>query len=437
MSDVYLRIYYDQTETGTVTLADDRMKLSYATSWLDAESSFPLSIRLPLREDALDATAFLTGLLPEGRSRKRICERLRIPVDDDTALLRQLGRDCAGAFSLLPPDESPVKDEEARSVSPSELIDIVRFQNASLEAGGQPPRFSLAGAQDKLPVRVENESLWVPSAARPSTHIIKLETYKWVCFAEWMANDLARRVGLPVINLEFRTIQPDRSLDIDQPVPYLLLERYDRKRLGSRWQRLHQEDLAQALGYDSDHKYESQGGPDLATVAKLLREETADPVASITQLRDWQIFNYLVGNFDGHAKNLSLLYNLDDSVPRLAPFYDLVAIEFLNALGTTNFERDFAFHIGAEATVEKIGRKDWELLARSLHLPPRKVLSRLEEMAAAIPELAALSVDAFQAETGQVSSVHNEFLKTINKRSAWVLNSILQGRAPSAPGSAR
>jgi len=154
----------------------------------------------------------------------------------------------------------------------------------------------------------------------PSTHILKLETVKKVCVAEQLGLEVARLAGLGVVRTAFHCSA--------EGTPYLLIERYDRERTknGGPLRRLHQEDIAQALGYPPERKYEAHGGPHIGRIAELLRMHSADPVRDIAALRDWQILNYLLGNYDGHAKNLALLYQRRSAVPRLAPFYDMVSL---------------------------------------------------------------------------------------------------------------
>jgi serine/threonine protein kinase HipA of HipAB toxin-antitoxin module len=69
----------------------------------------------------------------------------------------------------------------------------------------------------------------------------------------------------------------------------------------------------------------------LSRGGELLRRHVQDPVRELERLRDWQITNYLFGNYDGRAKNLSILYEPTGSVPVLAPFYDTVCIELMTA----------------------------------------------------------------------------------------------------------
>jgi len=70
-------------------------------------------------------------------------------------------------------------------------------------------------------------------------------------------------------------------------------------------------------------------------------------------------FNYLVGNSDAHAKNLSFLYGLDNT-SRLSPFYDLIAI---HAWPSHVFNHNLALFIGGESNIQKVRRSHWEKLA--------------------------------------------------------------------------
>ena len=134
---------------------------------------------------------------------------------------------------------------------------------------------------------------------------------------------------MPVVEFELRTVGLDTIA---------LVKRYDRY-LGddSRILRIHQEDFCQALGYSSREKYEGEGGPSFARCCRLVREISAAPLDDLEGLLQWQIFNVLAGNSDGHAKNLSLLYMLDGAI-RLAPFYDLVPTRAI-----ANLNHDLAF----------------------------------------------------------------------------------------------
>ncbi|MDZ7621127.1 MAG: HipA domain-containing protein, partial [Candidatus Competibacteraceae bacterium] len=77
--------------------------------------------------------------------------------------------------------------------------------------------------------------------------------------------------------------------------------------------------------------YQSGGGPSFAQCYQLVRDACSEPAMDTQHLLRWQIFNVLVGNSDGHAKNLSLLHLLNGET-RLAPFYMICIAPRLNGL---------------------------------------------------------------------------------------------------------
>ena len=68
---------------------------------------------------------------------------------------------------------------------------------------------------------------------------------------------------------------------------------------------MHQEDFCQALSVDPEAKYEADGGPGLSDcmgVIRRMRLTTASQLGFI----DSVVFNYIIGNADAHAKNMSI-----------------------------------------------------------------------------------------------------------------------------------
>ncbi len=188
----------------------------------------------------------------------------------------------------------------------------------------------------------------------------------------------------------------------------------------------HQEDMLQAIGEPTALKYESDGGPSLSRIAKVIRENVAEPADSILQLRDWQMFNYLVGNWDGHAKNLALLYGKGGSTPKLAPFYDLVAIEFFNAIKSGVWARKLAFRIGQQDTPEKVTLEDWRLFAKHIGVPANPTIDRLGSLAESLPDVVKEERGAFAEKFGD-KAVYDIFERYIRRRCRWVLNQLIGG----------
>lgn len=426
------------TATGTVwwgnqrvgTLREDQHRLlcfRYDRSWLE-RGGFAVSISLPvaLGEQEQDAHSYFSGLLPEGETRLRVCRQLGLNSDDDAGLLLAIGGDCAGALSVLPDGITPEAEANAaESLSPED------FQQMILTRGARSPyrserrqRFSLAGAQEKFTIVQDRAGYRLPNAALPSTHLVKFETVPHVCFAEYMATRIAGSLGLPTVAVDY-CVLPESAASGQPPQPYLMLERYDRLQdpASGGMQRLHQEDLTQALAYPSSLKYEYEGGPSMADIVTLLRESVDRPVNAVTQLRDWQIFNVLIGNWDGHAKSLALLYQTDSSVPSLAPFYDLVSIEYINRVGGARYAREMALAVGGQYTPERIGIQAWRTFASDLGVPARALLDRVRAMAGALPGHAEQALADFQHRHHR-HPVHNELLRMIERRCRWVLQGL-------------
>lgn len=396
------------------------LRFTYDVDWLH-DGGFPISVHLPLSlgDRETDAHAVFEGLLPEGRVRQRVSRQLGIAFEDDTGLLLAIGEDCAGALTVLPDGELPGGARGApRTLTAQQVDRLVRSRGEDTAVlAGVRQRFSLAGAQEKQPVVFDGRHYGLPDRTRPSTHILKFETVPRVCFAELAANDIARRLGLPVVTTEYLRTTTDGT-------PFLRIERYDRGHDPSGAERrLHQEDVMQALGLPGSLKYQKDGGPCLADVATLLRARTARPAEALARLRDWQMLNCLVGNWDGHAKNLALLYPEGQSVPVLAPFYDLVAIEFLNLVRPGSWARDLAFSIGGSYVPERITKEDWEEFAKDLGMPPKRVLERLEELAVRLPAVAIEFCGAFAREHDD-GPVHDRLGESVGRRCGWVLKSV-------------
>lgn len=322
-----LNVCYDHEIVGQLSQDDGgQMTFRYDASWLGKREPIPLSRSLPLRDEPFtqkECQGFFGGILPEEGNRKVIARILGISDKNDFAMLEQIGGECAGAISFLPADETiPKDDNRYRQLDTDELAKILReLPLRPLMAGEDGIRLSLAGAQDKIAVRVDNEKISIPRGSAPSSHVLKpaIDTYEGVVFNEAFCMELARACDLNAAPVEIGKVE-----DID----YLLAERYDRIRgEEGKIRRLHQEDFCQALGIRSEIKYQSEGGPSLGDCFALLRDASSAPAPDLIALLDAVIFNLLIGNHDAHGKNFSLLYYPDRSI-RLAPLYDLVSTVF-------------------------------------------------------------------------------------------------------------
>ena len=349
-------------------------RFTYRDEYLQAGAP-ALSVTMPLREApwfGAVARNWFCNLLPEGAVRQAIVQRLRLPPDDDFALLAAIGGECAGAVSL----HVPGAERTAADAGETDLETVLFLQGddggeGSWALAGTPLRLSLAGAQDKLVVVAEADGrLRLPHAGEPSTHILKPDSrrFRGLRDAEALGLALARKVGLDAA--AGRLVQV-----LDRPA--LLIERYDRVRASDgSLQRLHQEDFCQALGYPDGLKYEASGGPGLAACAALVRKLALGPVA-VQGLLDWVVFNALLGNADAHAKNLSLLVDREGR-RRLAPMYDLVPTVYLPE---SLVDRTPAMRIGDAARIDRIGAADWAAFAAAAGYRKTYVLERVQSLA--------------------------------------------------------
>jgi len=362
-----------------------QMVFDYAESWLEKPGATPLSHSLPLREKRFtrkECRGYFAGVLPEESKRAIIARNLGISERNDYSMLERIGGECAGAVTFLSDGEAlPARDDYYRALSSPELAGILReLPRRPLLAGEAGIRLSLAGAQDKIAVRVEGDAVSLPLDGAPSTHILKpaVERFAGVVFNEAYCMRLAAAVGLPVAKTEIRRVED---------VEYLLVERYDRThQLGSEGtpvlERLHQEDLCQALGIVSENKYQKEGGPSLKQCFALLREVSSAPVLDLARLLDAVIFNYLVGNNDAHGKNFSLLYRgvgTANIETRLAPLYDVVSTRYYPEL-----TRELAMKIGGEYSSDRVTKTNFEQLAGDAGLAKPLVRRRVPELAEAI-----------------------------------------------------
>jgi serine/threonine-protein kinase HipA len=147
----------------------------------------------------------------------------------------------------------------------------------------------------------------------------------------------------------------------------VVVTRYDRiKDENNQLRRLHQNDICQLLSIPSGKKYEAEGGPSLQLCFKAVLERSVRPAVDKKRLIEWVVFNVLVGNMDGHAKNLSLMIMGDRT--RLAPFYDMLCTVVYPSLS-----QKFAFKIGGENRPKWIMLRHWERFAIEIDTKPQLI----------------------------------------------------------------
>ncbi len=357
------------------------MSFQYDDNW----KLFPLSISLPLNKKIEQPMGhrFFANLLPEGSARERLCRRLRCP-DTDFDLLREIGAECAGAISILPVEKSPDLQYAYQKIDESGLAQLIETRGASMTLENKP-RLSLAGAQDKMTVHVKDDGLYLPVGQTPSTHILKFEVndFKNVPLYEGFTTTLAQAAGLKTIDIELRFLESKS---------YTLSKRYDRVIDEGKVTRIHQEDFCQALGFKE--KYQRGNEPNFAQCYQLIIEYSSNPLADVEQLLTWQLFNVIVGNSDAHIKNLSFLY--DNNQTRLAPFYDLVSTRAIEHLDST-----LALYFGNQKNPDLITRTDLSEMANQCRIRPKRLIDILDQLITAVEKHYPLIQATIENQYGQ------------------------------------
>ena len=269
------------------------------------------------------------------------------------------GKPTQATYGLLPEGVAVMEMAQAAGILKS-------LKRRPLYAAGEDGyRYSAAGAQDKLVVRLKDGRLFLPLDGTPSTHIVKPGAAD---FPESVANELfcqclADKLGVRAAEASVVVIGGER---------YYVTRRFDREVVDGRLRRLHQEDFCQMMSVDPEMKYESDGGPRFADLSMTLRRLHA-VLGETLALMDMFVFNFLIGNADAHAKNYSVVYR--GRRPLLAPLYDAVSTAVYPDLS-----RDYAMGIGGETLMGRIGRDHFARLSEECGMSPQLLLGRLDAM---------------------------------------------------------
>lgn len=339
-----LEVYFYHYEVGRLeSLPHREYRFTYHPAWSIELSGLPMRRDGPAYEGAA-LPAFFDNLLPEGWSEEKLRAVHKIDRDDTFALLRTTPKYLSNltlrpegfsantvVLDYLETRFSTVSEEPVDVLSMVETIgedpDTREFWEESRERGAT----RLSGVQPKLPVhlRERNGRLEVDLGDynHTTTHILKLPSpiYPEIVENEWATMELARRVGLSVAHVRRVCFQEGSKLGGTG----LLIERFDiPDSLEDAGRLLLLEDGASLLGLPRIDKYRTS----LERVTTMLRGLGLGP-EGMEQFLDHATFSWLVGNGDLHAKNLSILHEIEADHfgrspstvgVRYSPIYDLV-----------------------------------------------------------------------------------------------------------------
>lgn len=372
---IRLRIWANARPMGWFGHAAADYFFEYDPQWMAQPGHYVLAPQFPLGVEPYTGHAvrsFFENLLPEGEALDDIVSAIHLRGASSFELLGRLGAELPGVLSLLPREARPLPAQEYRPLPFEELSRrLAGRDHTPLLLSNAEATMSLAGAQDKVGLRFD------PATARlsdsvgqsPTTHILKPDTrqarYHPSAINEFACMKLARALRLPV---------PDAWL-LRIPEAAYVVERYDRMLAAGNIVSLHQIDGCQLLGHGAGWKYQRSGG--LVSIPLLVKALRGLGVRGIDllQFQRWVMFNYLIGNSDAHAKNVSVL--VDDKGFGLAPFYDLLCVR---AYGDTGL----ALFIGDEETFDSVGRHSWEALCDDCGFRLTETLAEFGKMARAL-----------------------------------------------------
>lgn len=415
-----LDVYLNDRKAGQLAQDDSgQLGFAYAPGYLSGERPRAISFSMPLAEAPYPdriTRPYFSGLLPDEGARRRLANALGISEGNSFGLLEIIGGECAGALSLYPSGNAPPiwDDEGIEPLTDARLRHVLAELRARPLLGGEEGvRLSLAGAQDKLAVCLEGDTIALAKGGRPTTHILKpfIETLDGTVENEFFCMQLAARLNLNA---------PPVSMRRAGETPFLLIERYDRRReADGRIVRLHQEDFCQALSVPPELKYEEEGGLGTERSLALIAEATARPAAERLAFIRMLAFHYLAGNADAHAKNFALLYT--GAVPDLAPIYDVLCTAAYKRLA-----KKLAMAIGGRSVPDTIQLEHWLTLVPDTRGAQRLLVRDLGQMAAAVTIEADALLSAL-AEQGVTHPILKDVRRIIGLRATHLLRAIDKG----------
>lgn len=394
-----LHVLLEDRVAGTVTrLRGGRLRFRYDDAYRRDPASTPLSLSMPTaigtHEDAVVAP-WLQGLLPDDDAvLRRWARRFHTSTSAFALLATPVGEDCPGAVRFARPadlDDALERRSDVAWLTDDEVGERLRDLRADTTSWlgrtftGQ---FSLAGAQAKTALLLQGGRWGVPSGGLATTHILKpairgLDDHD---LNEHLCLDAARRAGLLVARTRVATFGGETAV---------VVARYDRRAApDGTVQRVHQEDVCQALGVPPSRKYQNEGGPRPGQVAELLRGALPAPhaAAAVERFADALIWNWLVAGTDAHAKNYSLLLAGDQA--RFAPLYDIAS-----ALPYGDHERSlrFAMKLGGDYRVH-VERNPWPKADVELGLDADALTARASQLASIVGDAFADAAGAPEVE---------------------------------------
>ena len=385
-----------------IKLPNGAHQFQYDKAWVDSPMGRPLSLSLPLsysKHTSDKVINYFDNLLPDRTEiRDRIVTRYQTPSRQAFDLLSAVGKDSVGAISLMTPDSQPnVQRLDFELLSKEKLQRVLISYQSSIPLGMLEDeddfRISVAGAQEKTALLKMDEQWCIPQGSTPTSHIVKLpigeikQPSATLDMSDSVENEylclqLAREMGFDV---------PDAEIIHCDEVKAIAIKRFDRRWSNDKtWLlRIPQEDMCQASGLSSSIKYEADGGPSIKDIMNLLMG-SSKALADREAFMRFQVFQWIIGATDGHAKNFSIFIEPQGGY-HLTPFYDIIsAYTVLGGKGLNIRSLKLAMGLkaskGKKYRLDKIQPRHFLATAEECGFSKQKMTEILEEFATEFPK---------------------------------------------------
>ena len=431
-----LDVYIAGRKVGEIShLQGGKLSFSYDDDWMNGRVAIPLSLSMPVISKTYESKsvdAFLWGLLPDNeQTLSRWAQRFQVSARNPFALLKNVGRDCAGAVQFLPMGEVETRGEDVEFLTDEQIGDRLRDlrkDGAATRRVGDPGQFSLAGAQAKTAFHLDETSgRWgIPKGDTPTTHIFKppMPHLHGHTENEHFCLKLATMFGMSAADSQVMDFAGEKAI---------VVKRYDRRHVNGRTIRIHQEDMCQALAVLPTIKYENQGGPGITTISNKVLSASLNPTEDRQTFMAANIFNWIIGGTDAHAKNYSMLLGARGEA-RLAPLYDISSI--LPHLGEGEIQAEMrelklAMKVDKTYPLDAVMPRHWERCSSSAKVSSDFTMRTIRTQVATISDVASKCAAELRAE-GITHEIVDRLVDAIAQR-ARGLSRVYGEELPSEP----
>ncbi|WP_419922573.1 HipA domain-containing protein [Candidatus Poriferisodalis sp.] len=404
-------------------------RLTYGADYLAQPDAVPVSLSLPLRTQPHAGPlieTWLDGLLPDLPADREQWRLLvgAASIDPFDLLSTPIGTECAGAVQFEPDGATDAVDRPSalERVSEAELAVALGELRDGTRPGGwrNDPlaSFSLAGTMPKLALR-RCAGRWHKAAGdQPTSHILKpsVSLYPGQATGEHLGLATARRLGIDAVRTEVGLIGGLETL---------IVQRFDRARPASgiaALERIHQEDMCQALGLPAALRFQRDGGPSAHDIAGLLRSHSSNAAADTIALFKRLVYCWVIVANDAHGKNHALLH-LPGGACRLAPLYDVAS--WLPYTDVPARDVHLAMALGGGYDVGVGARTDdWRAMAHEIGADPEWAVAEVMRIAREAPAHLLAEIDELPPAV-RSSGAPTRLLDAVARRSVDIVDATL------------